>query len=147
MPTTLSPKKYLLGGIVFCAFPAIVLLVLHLEQRSLPMPFPILFALFLLHGIPVVMWSLFQWDFDGAVSWVIDAVAAAGFAVFAFWIAVHEKGGWSGGLPFIRDSWNQNLARIAFACGGLLGALFTVRCLRKGFDRYRNRPDDGIRHT
>ncbi len=111
------------------------------------MPFPILFALFFLHGTRVVVWSLFKLDFDSAVSWVVDAVGAAGFAMFAFWIAVHEREGWSGGLPLIPDGWNQTLARILFACGGLLGVLFAVRCVRKALNRYRNRPDDGIRHT
>jgi hypothetical protein len=146
MPKILTPKSYLPGGIVFCAFPAIALLVLHLEQTSLSMPLPILFALFFLQGIRVIIWSLFKLDFDGAVSWGVDALGAAGFAVFAFWIAAHENEGWSGGLPLIPGSWNQDLARTLFACGGLLGVLFAVRCLRKAFHRYLNKPDDGIRH-
>ncbi len=146
MPRLLTPRTYLLGGIILCAFPVMVLLAMHVEQRSLPMPFPILLALFFLHGFRVVIWSLFRLDFDGALSWVIDAAGAAGFAVFAFWIAVHEKEGWTGGLALIPDSWNQNFARILFACGGLLGVLFAVRCLRKAFRRHRNRPDDAIRH-
>ncbi len=146
MPRLLSSKTYLPGGTILCAFPVIVLLVMHVEQKSLPMPFPILFALLFLHGFRVVIWSLFKLDFDGALSWVVDAAGAAGFAVFAFWIAVQEREGWTGGLALMPDSWKQRVARILFACGGLLGALFAVRCLRKAFRRHRNRPDDAIRH-
>jgi hypothetical protein len=147
MPRILSPRAYLPGGLVLCAFPAIALLLIQLKQISLPMPWPILFALFFLHGIRVVIWCLFKLDFDGAVSWVVDALGSAGFAAFAFGFAAYVKEGWSGGLPFIPDSWNQMFARVLTACGGLLSALIAVRCLRKAFNQYLNKPDDGIWHT
>ncbi len=147
MPTATPKQSNLFGGIVLCAFPAVVLVAMHLDDAHLPMPFPIHFAIFFLHGLRTVVWSLFKLDADNAASWVVDAVGAAGFAVLAFWVAWQTKEGWSGGLPFVPGSWNQNLARILFACGGLIAAAFAVRLLRKALNRYRNKPDDGVRHV
>jgi hypothetical protein len=146
MVTTPS-KSYLLGGIVCCIFPAVALLAIHLNGTRLPMPFPILFGLFFLHGVRAVIWSLLKLDIDNAASWVVDAIGAAGFAVFAFWIAWHWKEGWSGGIPFVPESWNQNLARILFAGGGVLAVFFALRILRKALERYRNKQDDGVKHV
>lgn len=147
MSATAPPKNYLFGGVVLCVFPAVVLVALHLNQQSLPMPLPIFFGLLFLHGLRAVIWNLFKLDIDNTFSWVIDAVGTAGFAVLAFWIAWFWKDGWSGGLPLAPNSWNQILARILFASGGLLATAFTVRLLRKARNRYRNQTDDGIKHT
>ena len=147
MPATAPQKNYLLGGIVLCAFPAMALLVLHLEDTRLPMPFPILFGLFFLHGLRAIIVSLFRVDLDGAASWAVDAVGAAGFAVLAFWVAWNLKDGWSGGIPFVPDSWNQNLARFLFACGGIIAAVIAARLLRKALNRHRKKPDDWGRRT
>lgn len=147
MPTTTPKQNNLVGGIVLCAFPAVILLAMRLNGAHLPMPFPILFALFLLHGLRIVIWSMFRLDIDNAASWIIDAVGAVGFSVLAFWVACQTKEGWSGGLPFVPDSWNRNLARMVFACGGLIAAAFAVRLLRKALNRYRSKPDDGVRHV
>ena len=111
------------------------------------MPFPILFGLFFLHGLRAITVSLFPLDLDGAVSWGVDAVGAAGFAVFAFWVAWNLREGWSGGIPFLPGSWNQNFARFLFGCGGLVAAVMAVRLFRKAYNRYRKKPDDWGRRT
>ena len=147
MPAIAPRKNYLPGGIILCVFPAVVLLALRLNHTSLPMPFPILFGLFFLHGLRAVIWSLFKLDMNNGASWIIDAVGAGGFARFAFWVAWHWKEGWSGGIPFVPNRWNQIVPRILFACGGLLATAFMVRLLRKALNRHRNKPDDGIKHT
>ena len=147
MSPTPPQRNYLVGGIVLCAFPAVVLIVLHLEGTRLPMPFPILFGLFFLHGIRAIIVSLFRLHLDGAASWAVDTLGAAGFAVFAFWVAWNVKEGWSGGVPFVPRSWNQNLARILFACGGLIATVITVRLFLKVLNRFRKRPDDWGKHV
>jgi len=147
MRTTPPRKSDLLGGLILCAFPATILIAMRLNGARLPMPWPILFAVFFVYGIRSVMTSLFGLDLESAASWVADAAAAAGFAVFAFWIAWYETQGWEADLPFLPSSWNQSLARVLFTCGGLIAALVAVRCLRKAFNQYRNKPDDGIRHV
>ena len=131
MPASTPQRSYLVGGIVLCAFPATVLLVLHIEGTRLPMPFPILFGLFFLHGLRAIIVSLFRLDLDGVASWAVDALGAAGFAVLAFWVAWNLKEGWSGGIPFVPQSWNQNFARILFACGGLIVTGIAVRLFWK----------------
>lgn len=147
MPTTTPKQSYLFGGIVLCAFPAVLLFAMHLNDAHLPMPFPILFGLFFLHGLRAVIWSLFKLDMDNAASWVVDAVGTAGFAAMAFWVAWQNDEGWSGGIPFVPERWNQSFARILFACGGFIAVAFTVRLLRKARNRYRNKPDDGVKHV
>ena len=147
MSATTPKRNYLVGGIVLCAFPATVLLALHYEGTKLPMPFPILFGLFFLHGIRAIIVSLFRLDMDGATSWTVDALGAAGFAALAFWVAWNLKDGWSGGIPFVPASWNQNLARILFACGGLIATAIAVRLFLKVLNRYRKKPDDWGKHV
>ena len=147
MSATARQKNYLLGGIVLCVFPAVVLLVLHLEGTTLPMPLPILFGIFFLHGVRAILVSLFRLDLNGAVSWAVDAIGAGGFAVLAFWVAWKFKDGWSGGIPFVPQSWNQNFARILFACGGVIAAIIAARLFLKVLNRLRKKPDDWGRHT
>ncbi|MHC1766183.1 MAG: hypothetical protein AB9869_18085 [Verrucomicrobiia bacterium] len=107
MITTTPQKSNLLGGIVLCAFPAIVFFVAH---DTLRMPWWILFALFFFYGLWTVASSLFRLDSDGALSWLVGAVGAAGFAVFVFWMAFDEQD-FGGGIPFIPHAWNQSIAR------------------------------------
>jgi hypothetical protein len=133
--TTPSKDNYLLGGVVLCAFPVVLLLAMHINGSHLPMPWPILFGVFFIHGLRAVITSLFRLDIDGPVSWATDAVGAGGFALFAFWIAGREKGGWNAGF-----------VRILIALGGLMAALFAARCLWKAFNQSRGKRDDGVRH-
>jgi hypothetical protein len=147
MTSTTPKKSYLLGGIVFCVFPVIVFIVLRIDGTHLPMPWPILFGLFLLYGLRAVVVSLLASGLDSVASWIVDAIAAAGFAAFLFWLAWCEKQGWSGGLPFIPDSWNQTLARALLAAVGLVCALLALRCLRKAINRSKGKQDDAIRHV
>ena len=147
MATDKPQKNYLLGGIVLCAFPAVVLLSLHLADAPLPMPWPIFFGVLFVHGIRAVMVSLFGLDLEGAASWIADAIATAGFAVMALWVAWNEKDGWSGGMPLIPDAWNQMIPRVLFAGGGLICVLAAARCVRKAFHVHRRVSDEGIRHT
>ena len=146
MPTPTPQRNFLVGGILLCAFPATVLFVLHIEGRKLPMPFPILFGLFFLHGIRAILVSLFRLDLDGAASWVVDALGAAGFAILAFWVAWTVTKRWSGDIPFVPESWNQNAARFLFACGGLVAALIAARLFWKALNRYRKKPDKWGKH-
>jgi hypothetical protein len=145
-PTATRKQSDLFGGILLCAIPAAILIAMHVNGAHLPMPFSILFGLFFLYGMQRVVWSLFKLNIDNTASWVVEAVGAAGFAVLAFWIAWHWKEGWSDGIPFIPDSWNQYFARILFACGGLFAAAFSVRLLRKALNQSRNKPDGGVMH-
>jgi hypothetical protein len=147
MPATTSKQNNWFGGMLLCVFPAAMLFAMHLNGVSLPMPFPILFGIFFLYGLQKVIWSLFKLDIDNTASWVIEAVAAGAFAVMTFWIAWNWKEGWSGGIPFVPERWNQNFARILIACGGLFAAAFAVRLLRKARNRYRNKADEGVGHV
>jgi hypothetical protein len=140
MPTTPPPKSDLLGGIVLCVFPAIAF---YLGYDKLVMPWPILFALFPLYGLWMVIASLFHLDSGGAMSWLVAAVGAAGFAVFVIWIAFTKKN-FRGGIPFIPEAWNQNFIRGLFIVGGLLAALSAAVFLRKAIRMFRKRPDDGV---
>jgi hypothetical protein len=146
MPTTPPRKSDLFGGIVLCAFPATILFAMYIGGARLPMPWPIFFAIVFVYGIRLVVTSLSILDLESPASWVADAVGAAGLAFIAFWFAWNETDGWDAGLPILPDSWNQNLARVLFACGGLIAALFAVRCLLKAFNQYRNKPDAGMWH-
>ena len=147
MSPTTPQRNYLVGGIVLCLFPAMVLLVLRIEGTRLPMPFPILFGLLFLHGLRAILVSLFRLDMDGAASWAVDALGAGGIAVLAFWVAWNLKEGWSGGIPFVPRSWNQCFARFLFACGGLVAATIAVRLFLKVLNRHRKKPDDWSKHT
>jgi uncharacterized membrane protein YiaA len=140
-----SQKNYLVGGIVLCVLPAMIVLVLQIEGTPLPMPYSILCGLFFIHGLRAIFVSLFQADLDGAGSWMVDAVSAAGLSVFAFWVALYQKEGW-GGIPLVPDSWNQNAARLLFGCGGFVAAAIAVRLCRKALNRSRGKPDDSVRH-
>ena len=146
MSATRKRPNYLVGGIVLCAFPAIALVALHANHTKLPAAFSILFALFFLYGLRAIIFSLFKFNIDCAVSWVIDAIGATGFAVFAFLVAWFEKDGWSGGLPFLPASWNQFLPRILFACGGLVAAVFAARLALKAWNVHRKIPDGNVEH-
>jgi hypothetical protein len=66
---------------------------------------------------------------------------ALGFAVFAFLVAWRVKEGWSGNIPFIPHAWNQIIARLLFALGGLLATIMTVVFLRKALKRHRKDND------
>lgn len=141
MPTNPNPKNYLLGGLALCAFPAVVFLAMHLNGVVLPMPWPIFFGVLVVHGVRAVMVSLLGLDLEGVFSWVMDAVATAGFAVVALWVAWTAKDGWSGGVPILPDRWDQIIPRALFGLGGLFCALAAGRCLLKAYHVYRNRPD------
>lgn len=147
MSATGPHRNYLVGGILLCVFPAVVLIVLHIEGTQLPMPFPILFGLFFLHGLRAIVVSLFQLNLDVAVSWAVDALGAAGFAAMAFWVAWNIKTGWSSGVPLVSQSWNQALPRILFACGGLIATGIAARLFLKVLNRWRRKPDDWGKHV
>jgi hypothetical protein len=120
---------------------------IHLQGGTLPMPFPILLGLFFLHGIRAIVVSVLRLNLESPISWSIDAIGSAGFAVTAFWIAFAMKNGWSGGIPFVPSNWNQNIARAVFALGGIIATMLTVRVCRKVINCIKNKSDDGVRHT
>ena len=146
-PPTTPPKSDLLGGIVLCALPAAILFAMRLNGVPLPMPWPVIFGVFFVYGVRSLLTSLFGLDRESPASWAADAIGAAGLAFFAFWTAWYETGGWEADLPILPHGLNQNLGRILFASGGLLATLFTLRCLWKAVNQFRNKPDDGITHV
>jgi hypothetical protein len=133
-------KNYMLGGIVLCVFPAMVLFIEHVNGKldKLPLEWLIFLVLLFVCGIWTVMLSLFKLDEKGALSWIVGAIVALGFAVFAFLGAWRWKGGWSGGIPFIPHAWNQIIARSLFALGGLLATIGAISLLRKAVRKRRN---------
>ena len=138
----MKKESYWLGGLILCAFPAIVFLCAHLEERRLPLVATVLLWLFLLCGVWAVAVSLFSLDTEGGLSWAVGALVAAGFAAFAFLVAWREKDGWSGGIPFIPATWNQATARILFAMGGLLSLISAVVFVRKALTKFKGGRDD-----
>ncbi|MGD0017081.1 MAG: hypothetical protein ABSC38_06170 [Verrucomicrobiia bacterium] len=116
-----------------------VLFIEHVNGKLDKLPLEVLIFLVLLFvcGIWTVMLSLFKLDEKGALSWIVGAVVALGFAVFACLGAWRWKEGWSGGIPFIPHAWNQIIARLLFALGGLLATVMAVVFLRKAIRKHR----------
>ncbi len=127
------------------AFTAIALYCIRTEGVRLPLAFNLLFGLFLLYGIWAVALSVFKLDPGCTGSYVVGGFGAAGFGVFAILVAVRFKDGWSGGVPFVPEGWNQSVARVLFGLGGLFCWLAAVRIFRKAINQYRKKEDDGVR--
>ena len=132
-------KNYLPGGILMCVFSLIFYYALH---DSLGLPWLVFLALLFFCGVWTVILSAFRLDTDGAFFWLGGAIVALGLAVFAFLMAWHEVDGWSGGIPFIPAAWNQIVARILFALGGLVALLSAVVFSLIAYKRLRKKPDD-----
>ena len=130
-------KNYIPGGIIICVFTAIALFAMHAQQKEVPLELLIFFALVFVSGIWAVILSLFKLDEKGALSCLVGAVIAIGFAAFAFLVAWRWKTGWSGGIPFIPSSWNQVIPRLLFALGGLLAMMGSVSLLLKAIKKHR----------
>jgi len=125
-----------------CVFPAMIFLVAHGHNDKLSLAEVIFLWLLILCGVWAILSSLFRLDADGALSWIVGAIMAFGFAAFAFLVAWTVTEGWSGGIPFIPAAWNQVVARSLFAFGGLLALVSVVVFLRKALKRYRKDDDD-----
>jgi hypothetical protein len=138
-------KSDLLGGIVLCALPAMILFAMHTRGAALPMPWPILFATFFVYGIRSLLTSLLGLPLESPASWLFDVAGAAGLAVFAFWIAWTQTE--TGNARSLPGNWDDNVARVLFTIGGGIAALVALRCLYKAFNQFRNKPDDAIRHV
>jgi hypothetical protein len=145
-PPIPPPKNPLLGGVLLCIFPATILFAMHLNGVPLPMPWPLFLAILFLYGLRATAVGLSLLNLESPISWLTDALAAAAFAFFAFYVAWHERTGWAGGIPFLPDSANQTLPRILFAAGGLLSTAFAARCLLKALHQLNHTPDDAMRH-
>jgi hypothetical protein len=130
-------KNYLLGGIVLCIFPVMVLIVVQLDQKPLPLEILVFFALLFISGIWAVVSSVFQLDGDGAAYWFVGSVLAAGFALLALLVALHSKTGWSSNIPFLSDTTNSAVPRILFALGGGGSLLLAVAFFRKAVRKCR----------
>jgi len=130
-------KNYLLGGIILCVFPAMILFLIYEQYGEVPLEWLIFFALVFVSGIWAVILSLFKLDEKGELSCIVGAVMAIGFAMFAFLVAWRWKEGWSGGIPFIPKAWNQAIPRLLFAFGGLLATIGVASLLRKAVRKHR----------
>ena len=124
-----------------CVFPAMIFLRAHYGNDTLSLEVVILLWLFIFCGVWAILSSLFRLDAAGALSWLVGAVLAIRFAVFAFLVAWRVKEGWGGGIPFIPHAWNQAVARILFAFGGLLATVSAVVFVRKAIKKHRKDND------
>jgi hypothetical protein len=138
-------KSEHLGGIVLCALPATILFAMHINGARLPMPWPILFATFIVYGVRSLLTSFSGVQLESPVSWLFDAAGAAGLAIFAFWTAGNQTEG--GNLRSLPGALDAIVATVLFSIGGLIAAAAALRCLYKAFNQFRNEPDDGIRHV
>ena len=122
------PKnKTWFGGIILCAFPAMIFLFPH---RPMPPWVSVLLWLFIIYGLLTILSSVFGLDAKGAFSWVIGALVLLGLGTVAL-LAAWDPGRFSGGIPLIPDAWNQAAARILFTLGGLFFLVITMAFLRK----------------
>jgi len=135
---TMSKTNYLPGGLIICAFTAMIYYVAH-DRLELPELY--FLSLGFVWGIWIVLMSLFRLDAGGTIYWLAGAALSVGFAGFAFVVAWRYKEGWSG-IRFIPAAWNQAIPRILFAFGGLLALLSAVVFLSKARDRFRKGDDD-----
>ena len=81
--------------------------------------------------------SLLKAEVEGALSYFAGSVIAALFALVTFIFALRQKDGWSGGIPFIPDAWNQIIARLVIAFGGLLLMVTSVAFFRMAMRKRR----------
>lgn len=125
-------KNYLVGGILLCIFPALVLFAVASQSnvRAIPPEFGIMLVVCFLWGIWTVVLSVWKLDPRGALSCLAGAIMVAGVAAMFFVVAWREKDGWSG-PGFLPDAWNQVIPRILFAVGGVLATLGSISLLRQ----------------
>ena len=114
-----------------CVFPAMVFFIARGELDRLPLWALFLLGLLFISGLWAVAMSLFKLDENGALASMASAVMALGFAGLAFLVAWREKDGWSGGIPFIPQAWNQAIPRLLFALGGLIATFCGISLLRR----------------
>jgi hypothetical protein len=69
-----------------------------------------------------------------APAWVA-ALLTAGLSTMAFWVAIFDPKGIRGGIPFLPDTWNQSLGRIAFCASGIFCLVLTIWIIRSAFRR------------
>ena len=141
-------RNYLLGGILLCVFPVMVLWVGFLtgfaatsqgKETSWPWWIFIFLGVCFFWGVWTVILSVFKLNMEGALSYFAKSVMVGGVAAMFFVIAWREKTGWSSGDvatildKFLPESWNQAIPRILFAVGGVLATLGAVSLFRKGW--------------
>jgi hypothetical protein len=133
---TAPAKNCIFGGIIFCALPLIVFFVTRWHHQQLPISVLALLVLFFITGLWMIVPTVLKFNPDGPAYAVASSLFGFGFAAFAFLVAWQEKNGWSGGIPFFPEAWNQVAARSLFAFGGVIGAIFGVLFLRKALKRH-----------
>lgn len=137
------PSKNQLGGILFgilfCGFPALVLFLAHERHMEVPLQWLAVLALFFIWGIWMFFSGLFKLNTEGSLSYFAGSIITAVFAVVVFVLAWREKEGWSGGIPFVSPAWNQAIARLVIALGGLLLMITAAAFFRKAIRKHRKR--------
>jgi hypothetical protein len=121
----------IVAGILFAGFPVLALLLSHEQHKPVPLEWLAALALFFIWGIWMFLSGLFKADAESAVSYFAGSVITAIFAAVLFLFALLAKEGWSGGIPFIPAAWNQIVARLFVAFGGLISSVASVACFRK----------------
>lgn len=126
-----------LGGIIFGAlFCGFSVLALYHEHGRMPTQWLAAFVLVFIWGIWMIISGLFKADTEGAMSYFVGSIVTAIFAVIMLLFALLQKAGWSG-IPFIPDAWNQIIARLVVALGGVLLAIASVAFFKKAVRKRR----------
>jgi hypothetical protein len=141
-------KNYLLGGILLCVFPVMILWVGSVtgfvaqsqgKETGWPLEIFILLAVCFFWGVWTVALSVFKLHMRGAWSYFARSLMVGGLAAMFFVIAWREKTGWSSNASaavfdrFLPESWGQTIPRVLFAVGGVLATLGAVSLFRKGW--------------
>ena len=125
-------KNYLLGGILLCIVPVLILYFAHRygNLTAIPPEFLIMLAVCAFWGMWTVILSVFKLNTKDTTSYLAGSVMIAGVAAMFFVVAWRERDGWSGPV-FITHAWSQVIPRFLFAIGGVLATLGSISLFRK----------------
>jgi len=127
-------------GLLFCGF---AVLAFWLAPPDLPLQWQGILALFFVWGLWMFVAGLFNIGPDSAAAYFAGSVIAAIFAGAIWFFAWRQKTGASGGIPFLPEAWNQVMARLLLALGGLILALAAVAFFRMAMRKRGKDDDDG----
>jgi hypothetical protein len=145
MATSLGYRlRGMIFGLLFCGFPVLALWFdLHqVPPREIPLQWEGVYALFFVWGVWMFVAGLFNIGADSSLSYLVGSFITAFFAAVIWVFAWRQKTGASGGIPFLPDSWNQVIARLMLALGGLILTIAAVAFFRMALRKRRNEDDD-----